>query len=147
MLLIDTYVDKSEIEGVGVFTAQPIKAGTLIWKLDPDFDRLINLNFLQKSPDHLREFFVRYAYPLDTDPDTLILEVDNGRFMNHHETPNTQYKEIVRGYAIRDIEIGEELTCNYAEFDPGYRLMPSYSLNTANAAMARENGVMLKSAI
>ncbi len=126
MLLINTFVGKSPIEGVGVFTAEPIKEGTLIWRLDPNFDRLVHRTFLESAPEHFREFFTRYAYPLDSNPDTLILEVDNGRFMNHQDAPNTQYREIVRGFAIRDIDAGEELTCNYSEFDPTYMLLPSY---------------------
>jgi SET domain-containing protein len=39
MLLVSTYVAASEIEGVGVFAAAPIRKGTLIWQLNPDFDR------------------------------------------------------------------------------------------------------------
>ncbi|TIS47846.1 MAG: SET domain-containing protein-lysine N-methyltransferase, partial [Mesorhizobium sp.] len=41
MLLIRTYVAQSAIEGVGVFAAEPIRKGASIWRLDPDFDRLI----------------------------------------------------------------------------------------------------------
>ncbi len=41
MLLINNYVGKSEIEGVGVFAAEPIAQGTVIWRFDDDFDRLI----------------------------------------------------------------------------------------------------------
>ena len=41
MLLVSTYIAASEIEGVGVFAAAPILKGALIWRLEPDFDRLI----------------------------------------------------------------------------------------------------------
>jgi hypothetical protein len=47
--------------------------------------------------------------------------------MNHQDLPNTEYKEIVRGYALRDIAAGEELTCNYAEFDQTFNLLPSFA--------------------
>ncbi len=127
MLLINTYVAKSDIEGVGVFAAEAIKRGRLIWHLEPSFDRLIHRSFLESAPSHLREFFTRYAYPLHSDPDMLVFEVDNGRFMNHQDLPNTEYKEIVRGYALRDIAAGEELTCNYAEFDQTFNLLPSFA--------------------
>ncbi|TIP79437.1 MAG: SET domain-containing protein-lysine N-methyltransferase, partial [Mesorhizobium sp.] len=41
MLLIRTYIAASAIEGVGVFAAEPISKGASIWRLDPDFDRMI----------------------------------------------------------------------------------------------------------
>lgn len=129
MLLINTYVAKSKIEGVGVFAADPVKRRQLIWRLEPSFDRLIHRSFLESAPPHLREFFTRYAYPLNGDPETLVFEVDNGRFMNHQDQPNTEYKAIDRGYALRDIEAGEELTCNYAEFDPTFDLLPPFAAN------------------
>lgn len=126
MLLINTYVAKSDIEGVGVFTVEPVKAGELIWRLDPSFDRLVHTSSLDTYPEHFRLFFDRYAYQLEGYGDMLVLEVDNGRFMNHSEVPNTQYTEVVRGYALHDIAAGIELTCNYAEFDPMFRSKPSF---------------------
>lgn len=41
MMLIPTYVAPSPIEGVGVFAAEYIEEGALIWNLDPGLDRLI----------------------------------------------------------------------------------------------------------
>jgi SET domain-containing protein len=40
--------------------------------------------------------------------------------MNHSEAPNTDFTGFEAGYAIRDIEVGEEITCNYHEFDPTF---------------------------
>ena len=40
---------------------------------------------------------------------------DNARFMNHSENSNT-YEKPDGTYAAFDIEIGQELTCNYANF-------------------------------
>ena len=44
MLLIDTYLDKSPIQGIGVFAKNPIAKGTSIWRLDQRFDRLIEVD-------------------------------------------------------------------------------------------------------
>jgi SET domain-containing protein len=128
MLLINSFIAKSEIEGVGVFAADPIKTGELIWRLDPTFDRFIEVSSLNFYPPHFKGFLARYAYQLEGYEDLLVLEVDNGRFMNHSDTPNTQYQEIIRGYARVDIAAGEELTCNYAEFDPVFRSTRSFTL-------------------
>ena len=134
MMLVNTYVAPSAIEGVGVFAAEPIAAGTLIWKLDPDFDRLLDKASVARQPAFTREFIERYTYPYPDDPNLLVLEVDNGRFMNHDATgPNTDFSSATAGFAVRDIAAGEELTCNYGEFDPGFLLMPTCILAQTGA--------------
>jgi SET domain-containing protein len=40
--------------------------------------------------------------------------VDNMRFMNHSKTPNCMDTPDGKTIAIRDISIGEELTCDYS---------------------------------
>ncbi len=133
MMLIPTYVAPSQIEGVGIFAAEDVPAGALIWRLDPDFDRLLtSATIATLSPVH-RAFIERYAYPYPHDPDRLIVELDNGRFMNHSDAPNTIFSDPDAGYALVDIAAGEELTCNYAEFDPGFEILPGRSFVAANA--------------
>src|SRR5690606_38054940 len=75
MLLVSTYVAQSRIEGVGVFAARPIRAGEIIWKLDPDFDRLVAIERYESAPPHLRELLERYAYPSPDRPGMLVYEV------------------------------------------------------------------------
>ena len=41
--------------------------------------------------------------------------------MNHSERPNTDFTAFDAGYAICDIAAGEEITCNYHEFDPTFQ--------------------------
>jgi len=116
MLLVETYVAASGIEGVGVFAATPIKKGTLIWQLAPEFDRLIPADTYGDLPEALQRLLDRYAYPSPDRPGYLVYEVDNGRFMNHADKPNTDFSKHGGGWAARDIAAGEELTCDYAEF-------------------------------
>lgn len=126
MMLVPTFVAASDVEGVGVFAEKKIKSGSLIWRFDASFDRLVPTSWAETEPKMMREFLKRYAYPAHSDPDMLVIEIDNGRFMNHSAAPNTDFKEVIRGYALRDIQKGEELTCNYSEFDPGFELLPSF---------------------
>jgi len=125
MLLVSTYVAASEIEGVGVFAAAPIARGEAIWRLNPDFDRLIPADSYDDMPETMKELIDRYAYPSPDKPGYLVYEVDNGRFMNHSDTPNTDFSEYGEGTATRDIAAGEELTCNYHEFYEGFELLPN----------------------
>jgi SET domain-containing protein len=124
MMLVPTYVAPSRIEGVGVFAAEDIEEGALIWELAPGLDRLIRKDELAGLPAPLQQFAERYAYPYPHDPDVLIVELDNGRFMNHSTRPNTRFDDPDAGYALRAIKAGEELTCNYAEFDPSFEILP-----------------------
>ena len=125
MLLVSTYVAPSEVEGVGVFAAEKIRKGTVVWRLEPNFDRLIPIDKYHSSPAYLKELLDRYAYPSPDKPDFIVYEVDNGRFMNHSEAPNTDFSDSGGAKALRDIEPGEEITCNYADFFAGYELLPN----------------------
>lgn len=124
MMIVPNYVGPSEIEGVGVFAAAPIAAGTPIWSLDERFDHLLSVADLAALPELQRHFVSRYGYPHMTRPGLIVVEFDNGRFMNHSEAPNTDFSDPSMGWALRDIGEGEELTCNYAEFDPSFEMQP-----------------------
>ncbi|MEA3001292.1 MAG: uncharacterized protein QOH81_80 [Sphingomonadales bacterium] len=124
MLLIQSYVAPSTIEGVGVFAGEAIPAGALIWRLDSGFDRLIRQDEIAGLPETFRTFAERYGYPYPHDPSLVVLELDNGRFMNHSSAPNTCFTDPDSGYALRRIEAGEEITCDYSEFDPAFEMLP-----------------------
>lgn len=136
MMLVPTYVAPSAIEGVGIFAAEPIPAGALIWELEPNFDRLLRKSEVSKLPPVLQDFVERYSYPYPHDPEQLIVEIDNGRFMNHSDEPNTIFSDPDAGYTLREIEAGEELTCNYGEFDPGFEILPGRRFVEAAATPA-----------
>lgn len=116
MLLVTTYVAASAIEGVGVFAAEPIAAGERIWLLEPRLDRLFPIDELDGLPPAAQAFARRYGYVSGDDATKWVLEFDNGRFMNHSLQPNTRFDAPDGGYAIRDIAVGEELTCHYGDF-------------------------------
>lgn len=125
MMLVPTYVAASAVEGVGVFAAEKIRRGTLIWRYEPAFDRLAPASWLHEGTPTMQDFLRKYAYPAPDDPSMLVIEIDNGRFMNHSAAPNTDFTRIIEGYAVRNIAAGEELVCNYSEFDPAFELLPS----------------------
>lgn len=125
MLLVRTFIAKSALEGVGVFAAEAIPAGTRIWRLEPEFDRLIPEAQYHAAPPVLRDLLDRYAYPSPDRLGFIVYEVDNGRFMNHSDTPNTDFSEPSGGTARVDIAPGEELTCDYGEFYEKFELLPS----------------------
>ncbi len=124
MLLIPTYVAPSRIEGVGVFAAEDIPAGTLIWQLDASLDRLLSKDDIAALPEVHQAFVERYGYPYPHDPTMTIVELDNGRFMNHSTAPNTNFSDADAGFTRTAVAAHEELTCNYSEFDPSFEILP-----------------------
>jgi SET domain-containing protein len=114
MLQVKTYLDKSPIHGIGVFAAENIKSGQLVWKLNLAIDKIINPNIVFESFE--LKFLKIYAY-FDLQLDKWILPVDNDRFMNHSDNPNSGPLENGDDIAIKDINIGEEITVNYYDTD------------------------------
>lgn len=120
MLIVSTYVAPSAIEGLGVFASEFIERGRLFWSLNPKFDIFIQQSEIQGFPPHMQDFVARYGYPHLEMPGVVIVDSDNGRFMNHSDQPNTDFRIFDKGYALVDIAPGDEITCNYFEFDPTF---------------------------
>lgn len=116
MLLIPTEVRPSSIHGLGLFTLVPVKAGTLIAHWSLGFDRLFISEYHIIYPDRIATDFIKHYGYQDKGDGHWHLCTDNLRFMNHADDPNTR-QDIENDYAVRDIEAGEELTCNYYAFD------------------------------
>lgn len=120
MLTVSTYLAPSAIEGLGVFAGEYIERGRLLWSLNPKFDVFVYPDEVSTYSPLMRDFITRYSYPHLEMLGVVIVDCDNGRFMNHCLTPNTDFTIFDKGYAIADIAPGEEMTCNYYEFDPGF---------------------------
>jgi uncharacterized protein len=140
MLLISTYLAPSAIEGIGVFAGEPVSRGRLMWDLNPKFDVFVHPHEMEGLPPHMQDFIARYSYPHLEMPGVVIVDSDNGRFMNHSLEPNTDFRIFDKGYALADIAAGEELTCNYHEFDPGFRGFFTVAPPKAMSRRPRTNG-------
>ena len=119
MLLVSVYLDKSPIEGIGVFAKSAIPAGTQIWQLDPRYDRLIPVEQWEAETGAVKDYLDRYAYPHRKDPRFIVFEGDDARYMNHADDPNCDVSPGDKAFARRDIAAGEELTCDYGVFFDG----------------------------
>jgi uncharacterized protein len=116
MLVVETYVAPSAIHGMGVFAAEPLKAGTRVWVFNAVIDQEITPAELEMLPDVARRIALSRGFA-SSDGRT-ILSRDNGVFLNHSDEPNTQVDE-EGSVAARDIAMGEELTEDYRSFRPG----------------------------
>jgi len=121
MLLVPTYVAPSKIHGVGVFAAESIPAGALMWRFEPGIDLIISPEHAETLPQVFRDFLEVYAYISDQFPGGYVLSCDHARFLNHSSDPNTDNSSLV-ALARREIAAGEEITCDYGEFCVSYEL-------------------------
>lgn len=134
MMTVRCYLAPSAIEGLGVFCHEPVAKGDVVWRFDPRFDQMIPRAAVELADPVMREFLERYGYDHPDHPDHLMLDADEGRFMNHTETPNLDFRGADAGIALRDIPAGEELTCDYREFTLGALVMQPPRHKVAAAA-------------
>ena len=113
MMVVRSYLAPSAIEGLGVFAAAPIAKGEIVWRFDPRFDQVISKDAIAAAPEPVREFLERYVYEFHADPSCVVLDGDEGRYMNHADDPNIDMSDPDVCVATRDIAAGEELTCDY----------------------------------
>jgi len=113
MMLIDTYLDKSKIQGVGVFAKENIKKGERIKEGRPEFEIEFNSDNLPKMPLALAKFIDTHSYERELGSKILVMGIDNEKYLNHSDDPNVDDE----GYALKDIKIGDEITINYKDFD------------------------------
>jgi SET domain-containing protein len=123
MLLVKTYLDRSEIHGIGLFAGERIPRGTVVWRRSPDIDILLSPEQVASLHPAARAQIEKYTY-LDRVLGSLVLCGDDARFFNHSDSPNCRDFPDAQGgttVAARDIDAGEELTSDYASFDANHR--------------------------
>lgn len=123
MILVKSKLGPSKIHGTGLFAEEFIPKGTKIWEFIKGFDLSITKDEFSKLSKPAQDDVLNYAY-INKRTGNYILCSDDSRFFNHQENPNVEClyleddpnKDVVC-FAKRDIEVGEELTCDYREFD------------------------------
>lgn len=119
-MLIKTRVAPSAIHGMGLFTVEPVKRGTPVWRFEPGFDHDFSPSAFAALPrlaqDHTRWFC--FVSKVDGH---VILSGDHACFINHSAAHNTgapaEAVAPVTTVALRDLATGEEITCDYWSYD------------------------------
>ena len=114
MLNVKTELRISPLHGLGVFAAEPIQKSQVVVRYHRDFDVQISPEQFASLPEAFQEAVEYYGY-LDEESGYFGYNVDNGRFINHSDTPNLKLGRRVMK-AARDIAVGEEITADYREF-------------------------------
>lgn len=118
MLKVRTKLGSSTIAGTGLFADQFIAKDTIIWQYSDMHDKFYTQSEFDKIEGLDKEFLNTYCFRFNN---IYYLCIDNSRFFNHSDTPNCYSSEFNLGSlgytrALRDIEIGEELTDDYLGF-------------------------------
>jgi SET domain-containing protein len=113
MLLVKTKLGESKIHGIGLFADQFIPTGSVIFQEEEFFTKKITRDEFEKLTELQKDFLMHYSYRYEK---LLKLSLDNDRFMNHSNDPNTDDSDPLKTVATRDIQPGEEITCNYNFF-------------------------------
>lgn len=123
MLMVKTELGASDIHGIGVFLAEPVRAGQLIWRFDSRIDRVYSDAEIEEMPPILQEFLRTYS-TLHAEQKLWVLCGDNGRHFNHSDHPNTRSLGIAFGddVAASDLPAGTELTSDYRTICDAMRL-------------------------
>lgn len=113
MLLVHARAGSSGIHGYGLFARQFIPTGTVVWRFIPGFDIEIPESSLWSLSPAAREQVLHYAeyFP---GQGKFVLSSDDDRFTNHSDEPNTVPVNDTM-VAVRDIQEGEEITCDYRQ--------------------------------
>ena len=123
MLVVRTSLRHSPIHGLGCYADEDIKVGQVVWELSEGIDLEFSEEDLKKFPKSFIEFLKIYAYsPMNETEKKYVLCIDHARHMNHSEHPNLFETPDGKNIAARDIKIGEELTCDYSQYDKDYLL-------------------------
>ena len=124
MLLVKTKIDRSNIHGIGLFADEYIVKGTKVWEFTPNFDLKFTKEEIDNLPEKVRQYLEMYAW-LSKQSGKYCFSSDNGKYFNHSKNNNVESYyfdncDEVMTYALKDINIGEELLDNYESFEEGF---------------------------
>lgn len=124
MYLFKVEIKKSSINGNGVFALENISKGEIVWIYKPGKDKILSVEDFKKLDKdeklrlnriaYLSPSTNRYVYPPKNDP---------ALFTNHSMNNNLSviFDKLLSDepffIANKDINIGEEITNNYLDFD------------------------------
>jgi SET domain-containing protein len=111
MLKIQTSVKSSPIHGKGLFTKEYVNKGQLVW-IKTNEDVSIPMDVI---PNSLRDYFDKYA-TVSKYGNIHVYQIDGDdcKFMNHSYSPNVIFIDNI-ALATRDIDLNEELLCDYTQ--------------------------------
>jgi len=124
MYIKQVKIDKSEIDGRGVFSLERIPKGEIVWILKDGYDVMKTDEEFQLLSEAEKEHLAHTAYLSPWSGKWIYPPIgDVAEYTNHSSNNNLNavYDPAISPEPVfitnREIEIGDELTNNYHEFD------------------------------
>ena len=120
MLCVETKIGPSKIHGIGLFAAEFIPKGTVVWRFTPGFDARFTAQQILRLPAAVQIYLTCYAWK-SKKSGLYCLASDGAKHFNHSNTPNCRSRyepeepEVVTR-AVKNIRVGTEITDDYASF-------------------------------
>ena len=99
--------------GLGLFATEFIPKGSIVWEFVEGVDIKVSIDKVKKMSEAQQEYFNKYGW---VEGEYYLVSCDGNSFINHSYQNNLDNTTDIT-IALRDIEPGEELFSNYAEFD------------------------------
>ena len=116
MIVVETYVSSSKINGLGLFANQHIKRHEIVAKWNDQFDRVFERDIFDSLPTITQQYIIKHG-AIKSDG-RYKLGMDGDQYINHSDIPNLTSCEKSGGLIARDIiSPHDELTCNYIDVD------------------------------
>ena len=119
MILVKTKIGPSKLHGIGLFADQFIPKGTITWEYHPKFDASFTEDDVKSMSEPSRNQFLHYSF-VDKESGKHVLCFDDQRFINHSKELANIDSTPHRDIAAKDINIGEEMICDYTKFEETY---------------------------
>lgn len=111
MIVVKTYLDKSNIQGIGLFAGEFIPENTIVWKFDPNVDMI-----LPESIVNVYDSLKKYHWKNKNGK--CVVPLDDDRFINHSRNPNLINVNEHTMAVKHAIFQGTELLADYRELMP-----------------------------
>lgn len=108
------WISKIPNAGLGLFAGQRILRGQTVWQVHPSSEMIYTQNEFDALPDQFKHNVKKYIYKCEG---RYHLNLDDSRHYNHSDDANTTETKDGDYIATRDIDDGEELTCDYRQFN------------------------------
>jgi SET domain-containing protein len=119
MLQIAYYIKESTIPnaGYGIFTAQDIKKGDIVWKFNKDTMKILTENDIESiNNEEIKKMILKHTYKIKN---YYYYDLTDGKFANHSDDPNLIETNDINSCSVasRDIKKDEELFSDYFSYD------------------------------
>lgn len=119
MLRVKTYLAASSIQGTGLFLGESVRAGSVLWAFDEEFDPVVPIEKVVRALEAnpmAAEYVRHFGYVDIARPNYITFNVDNERFKNDSVSPNCFVRDDGASVAAFDLPAGVELTNDYEDF-------------------------------